>query len=74
MLLFLSVLREADRPDFKKLRVKTMECAGLIGENCTHFHVVISLSAKLHLAIAVGPNFFRPDLNTLIELLIRIDT
>ena len=32
MPLLLSVLRDADGPDFRKLRVKAMECAGLIGE------------------------------------------
>jgi hypothetical protein len=34
MPLLLSVLstRDADGPDFKNLRVKAMECAGLIGE------------------------------------------
>jgi len=55
MPLLLNVLstRDADGPDFKNLRVKAMECAGLI-------------------AIAVGPNVFRPDSNTLVELLIRI--
>jgi len=53
MPLLLSVLRDADEPDFRKLRVKAMECAGLI-------------------AIAVGPNVFRPDSSKLVELLIRI--
>jgi hypothetical protein len=54
MPLLLNVLtRDADGPDFRQLRVKAMECAGLI-------------------AIAVGPNVFRPDSNTLVELLIRI--
>jgi len=55
MPLLLSVLstRDTDGPDFKNLRVKAMECAGLI-------------------AIAVGPTVFRPDSNTLVELLIRI--
>jgi len=27
----LNVLRNADGPDYQKLRVKAMECAGLIG-------------------------------------------
>ncbi|KAF9457022.1 armadillo-type protein [Collybia nuda] len=53
MPLLLNVLRNADGPDYKKLRVKAMECAGLI-------------------AIAVGRDVFRPDSNTLVELLIRI--
>ncbi|KDR69484.1 hypothetical protein GALMADRAFT_128597 [Galerina marginata CBS 339.88] len=53
MPLLLNVLRNADGPDYRKLRVKAMECAGLI-------------------AIAVGPEVFRPDSKTLIELLVRI--
>ncbi|KAF5376326.1 hypothetical protein D9615_008446 [Tricholomella constricta] len=53
MPLLLNVLRNADGPDYRKLRVKAMECAGLI-------------------AIAVGRDVFRPDSNTLVELLIRI--
>ena len=31
MPLLLSVLKNADGPDYRKLRVKAMECAGLIG-------------------------------------------
>ena len=31
MPLLLNVLRNADGPDYRKLRVKAMECAGLIG-------------------------------------------
>ncbi|KAG5641749.1 hypothetical protein DXG03_004294 [Asterophora parasitica] len=53
MPLLLNVLRNADGSDYRKLRVKAMECAGLI-------------------AIAVGRDVFRPDSNTVIELLIRI--
>ncbi|KAJ3506180.1 hypothetical protein NLJ89_g7010 [Agrocybe chaxingu] len=53
MPLLLNVLRNADSPDYQKLRVKAMECAGLI-------------------AIAVGPDVFRPDSKTLVELLMRI--
>ncbi|PPQ74728.1 hypothetical protein CVT26_005110 [Gymnopilus dilepis] len=53
MPLLLNVLRNADGPGFGKLRVKAMECAGLI-------------------AIAVGPEVFRPDAKTLIELLMHI--
>ncbi|PPQ86212.1 hypothetical protein CVT25_006892 [Psilocybe cyanescens] len=53
MPLLLNVLRNAEGPDYRKLRVKAMECAGLI-------------------AIAVGPDVFRPDSKTLIELLMHI--
>ncbi|KAL0577237.1 importin subunit beta-3 [Marasmius crinis-equi] len=53
MPMLLNVLRNADGPDYKKMRVKAMECAGLI-------------------AIAVGRDTFRPDANTLVESLIRI--
>jgi hypothetical protein len=44
MPLLLSVLstRDTDGPDFKNLRVKTMECAGLIGEIVFTLSVVIS--------------------------------
>ncbi|KAK7458738.1 importin subunit beta-3 [Stygiomarasmius scandens] len=53
MPLLLNVLRNADGPEYRRMRVKAMECAGLI-------------------AIAVGRDTFRPDANTLVELLIRI--
>ncbi|KAF5368152.1 hypothetical protein D9615_010189 [Tricholomella constricta] len=53
MPLLLNVLRNAEGLDYRKLRVKAMECAGLI-------------------AIAVGRDVFRPDSNTLVELLMRI--
>ncbi|PCH35440.1 ARM repeat-containing protein [Wolfiporia cocos MD-104 SS10] len=53
MPLLLNVLRNANSPEYGKLRVKAMECAGLI-------------------AIAVGRDVFRPDSQTLIELLMHI--
>ncbi|KAF9554626.1 ARM repeat-containing protein [Agrocybe pediades] len=53
MPLLLNVLRNAEGPEYRKLRVKAMECAGLI-------------------AIAVGPDVFRQDSPTLVELLVRI--
>ncbi|KIY64331.1 ARM repeat-containing protein [Cylindrobasidium torrendii FP15055 ss-10] len=53
MPLLLNVLRNADTSEYKRMRNKAMECAGLI-------------------AIAVGPDVFRPDASTLVELLIRI--
>ena len=46
MPLLLSVLRDADGPDFRKLRVKAMECAGLIGEFFLYsplFHYLIMI-------------------------------
>ncbi|EGO00640.1 hypothetical protein SERLA73DRAFT_166917 [Serpula lacrymans var. lacrymans S7.3] len=53
MPLLLNVLRNANSPNYRKIRVKAMECAGLI-------------------AIAVGREVFRPDANTLVEILIQI--
>ncbi|RXW25102.1 hypothetical protein EST38_g773 [Candolleomyces aberdarensis] len=53
MPLLLNVLQNAEGKEYIKLRIKAMECAGLI-------------------AIAVGREVFRPDSNTLVELLIRI--
>ncbi|KAF9521782.1 armadillo-type protein [Crepidotus variabilis] len=53
MPLLINVLRNAEGEDYQKLRVKAMECAGLI-------------------AIAVGPEVFRPDSQALVELLMRI--
>jgi len=53
MPLLLNVLQNANGPEYRKLRVKAMECAGLI-------------------AIAVGRDVFRPDANTFVELLMRI--
>jgi len=53
MPLLLNILHNANRADYRQLRVKAMECAGLI-------------------AIAVGRDVFRPDANTLVELLMRI--
>ncbi|KAJ3715385.1 armadillo-type protein [Lentinula raphanica] len=53
MPLLLNVLRNANGAEYRKMRLKAMECAGLI-------------------AIAVGREVFRPDSNTLVELLIRI--
>ena len=69
MPLLLNVLRNADGADYRKLRVKAMECAGLIG---ALFSLVLSNASNNRLAIAVGPDVFRPDAKTLIELLLRI--
>ncbi|KZT64897.1 ARM repeat-containing protein [Daedalea quercina L-15889] len=53
MPLLLNILQNANGPEYRKLRAKAMECAGLI-------------------AIAVGRDIFRPDANTFVELLMRI--
>jgi hypothetical protein len=37
MPLLLNVLRNADGPDYRKLRVKAMECTRLIGAPCVVF-------------------------------------
>ncbi|KAJ8090589.1 Importin-5 [Marasmius tenuissimus] len=52
MPMLLNVLRDADGPEYRKMRAKAMECAALI-------------------AIAAERNTFRPDANTLVELLIH---
>lgn len=48
-----------------------MECAGLIG-----LYLIQDVDTHLNkfLAIAVGREIFRPDSNTLVELLIRIQS
>lgn len=69
MPLLLNVLRNADGADYRKLRVKAMECAGLIG---ALFRLLLGIGSDSILAIAVGPDVFRPDAKTLIELLLRI--
>jgi importin-5 len=74
MPLLLNVLRNADGPGYRKLRVKAMECAGLIGADfpsCTNFQQsqLIPMSA-----IAVGHDVFRPDANTFVELLMQIQS
>jgi len=72
MPLLLNVLRNADGPEHKKLRVKAMECAGLIGEfgiwNMVRFLTVVCV------AIAVGEEVFKPDAATFVELLVRIQS
>lgn len=72
MPLLLSVLQNANTPEYRKLRVKAMECAGLIGEFSNKFaenNVEKGLSA-----IAVGRDTFRPDSRQFIELLMGIQS
>jgi hypothetical protein len=71
MPLLLNVLRNADGPDFQRLRVKAMECAGLIGELRMPLGLHLQ-TIHLSLAIAVGPDVFQQDSKTLVELLMRI--
>jgi hypothetical protein len=74
MPLLLNVLQNADGPGYRKLRVKAMECAGLIG-TCLQCGKSPHISLMCHvLAIAVGRDVFRADANTLVELLIRIQS
>ena len=73
MPLLLSVLsmRDADGADFRKLRVKAMECVGFIGE------ILFTMSWShgwFQLAIAVGLNVFRSDFIMLVESLIHIQS
>lgn len=72
MPLLLNVLRNADKPEHQRLRIKAMECAGLVGM----YACDLSLSAFLMFssAIAVGRDVFRADSATLVELLIRIQS
>ena len=44
MPLLLSVLKNADGPDYRKLRVKAMECAGLIGSFVAKYSFVVMLA------------------------------
>ena len=68
----LNVLRNANGADYRKLRVKAMECAGLIGTSLRDDDITCGLT--LYAAIAVGRDVFRPDANTLVELLMRIQS
>ena len=72
MPLLLNVLRNANGADYRKLRVKAMECAGLIGTSLRDDDITCGL--PLYAAIAVGRDVFRPDANTLVELLMRIQS
>jgi hypothetical protein len=73
MPLLLNVLRNANTSEYRKLRAKAMECAGLIGLLAYHIslpHVTYDGSS----AIAVGREVFRADAGAFVELLIRIQS
>jgi len=70
----LNVLRNADGPEYKKLGVKAMECAGLIGWFQSLYQTQSFLMYPLHPAIAVGRDIFRPDANMLVELMMQIQS
>lgn len=71
MPLLLNVLRNAEKPQHQRLRIKAMECAGLVGTSPNYSAL---LDAHSFAAIAVGRDVFRPDSATLIELLLRIQS
>ena len=73
MPLLLNVLRNADTAEYRKLRAKAMECAGLIGI-CHAFSIIIYIEFCTWIAIAVGRDVFRADANTFVELLVRIQS
>jgi importin-5 len=72
MPLLLDALENANGPDYRKLRQKAMECAGLIGKlafvTLDRF-VLIFVSA-----IAVGRDVFRQDSDRFVEALMRIQS
>lgn len=74
MPLLLNVLENANGPEYGKLRLKAMECAGLIGTYEVHVYWSPMTLILIVLAIAVGRDIFRPDANSFIELLIRIQS
>jgi hypothetical protein len=59
--------------EYHKLRLKAMECAGLVGEFCVFLSIVLS-PLKVRLAIAVGRDVFREDSRKLCELLMQIQS
>lgn len=73
MPLLMNVLQNANAPEYKKLRVKAMECAGLIGIalNILKFK---PLTEQFYIAIAVGRDIFRPDASNFVQLLMRIQS
>ena len=73
MPLLLTILRNANTADYRKLRVKAMECAGLIGV-CMSPIGTASLTHLACVAIAVGRDVFRRDASTFVELLMRIQS
>lgn len=72
MPLLLSVLQNAKGSEYHKLRLKAMECAGLIGGFCLSSSVLLSLNVQS--AIAVGRDVFREDSPKLCELLMQIQS
>ncbi len=73
MPLLLNVLQNANTPEYKKLRVKAMECAGLIGRwnaNSPTAYIAHDFGS----AIAVGRDIFRPDSAAFVEALMRIQS
>ena len=76
MPLLLNILQNANGPEYRKLRAKAMECAGLIGKSYSVLSVplVLNCSGYVSSAIAVGRDIFRPDANTFVELLMRIQS
>ena len=72
MPLLLSVLQNAQGSEYHKLRLKAMECAGLIGGFCSIPSVLPS--SDVHSAIAVGRETFREDSRTLCELLMQVQS
>ena len=72
MPLLLSVLQNAKGSEYHKLRLKAMECAGLIGGYCLLLPIASSVNGKS--AIAVGRDVFREDSRKLCELLMQIQS
>lgn len=73
MPLLLNVLQNANSVEYGKLRLKAMECAGLIGLFAAVLKSVFS-NVWNNTAIAVGRDIFRPDANAFVELLMRIQS
>lgn len=72
MPLLLSVLQNANGSEYHKLRLKAMECAGLIGRSYLFPSVVPFFNIRS--AIAVGRDVFREDSRKLCELLMQIQS
>jgi hypothetical protein len=72
MPLLLSVLQNAKGSEYHKLRLKAMECAGLVGGSCLFPSIILSFNVKS--AIAVGRDVFREDSRKLCELLMQVQS
>jgi hypothetical protein len=57
-----------------KLRMKAMECAGLIGKHSFHIGSMDCSSLTNYSAIAVGKEVFRADANSFVEALLHIQS